>query len=272
MNIEPLSKPHTFNFVLIFVICIFAILGSIYLFFGNKPNNDRTIVNDAIDTNKLTENGFPKDYEECFDKTKDSFDNFDEISKVYRAVNLNFQCTIEVEDVKVSKKAYEFCIQNGGKITEGYKFRCIDYCPDAPAKCSFTYYNPTVIFPNSHEECRNFSNIFGHPYLRDGLDFCEAEVSLLGAADSIIAKKMIDNCSQISTKMNFIEKDNNHCKLTFFAYVCPENNVSYCIDPNDEHNKLVCSDEAQQWYKTNCPNYKGIASWQIQPDNLPLKK
>jgi len=257
---EPIYKPHTFNFVLIFVFCIFAILVSVYLFFGNRATNTPSSVNDVTDTNKLTENGFPGSYEECFDKTKNSIENFDEKTKTY-AADLNFQCTFNVSNNQTNRKAYDFCMQNGGKQTASYQVKCID-CPDIPASCSLTYYNPKMNLPRTYGECRKFSNKEGFPYLRTGLDFCEVEVSLQGAVNAVSTQKLMDDCSQTNTEMSLIEKDDSHCKLTFYKYVCPEENTIYCIDPKDEHNKYVCSDEAQNWYKTNCPNYKGIASEQ----------
>lgn len=255
-----IPRSHHFNIVLLFGLSFLVILVGIFFFLLKKPDIISNNEKNDIDTSVLIDNGFPANYKECFDATKDSINNYDEKTKTY-SVDLKFKCNFEISDTQINKKAYDFCMQNGGMQTAGYPVKCIE-CPDVPASCSLTYYNPKIAMPNTHTECRNYSNKVGFPYLRTGLDFCEVEVSLQGAIDKTSTRRLIDDCSKINSEMSFVEKDENNCKLTFYKYVCPEDNVIYCIDPSEERNKIVCSDEAQEWYKKNCSGYKGIISKQ----------
>jgi len=42
-------------------------------------------------------------------------------------------------------------------------------------------------------------------------------------------------------------------------FTCPQNGWQDCIPIMDEEKKLGCSAEAEGWYKTNCPDFKGFA-------------
>jgi len=43
------------------------------------------------------------------------------------------------------------------------------------------------------------------------------------------------------------------------TYICPENGWVNCMPMLTEKGKKNCSSEAIEWYKANCPNFKGAA-------------
>jgi len=64
-----------------------------------------------------------------------------------------------------------------------------------------------------------------------------------------LTKELFD---QILSTFKFTESDNS-------SYTCPENGWQNCMPILSEESQKACSDEAMDWYKSNCPDFKGAA-------------